>query len=434
MKVLVVGSGGREHALAWKLSLSGRVKKLYIAPGNAGTAAHGENVPIKAEDVEGLRDFSVRETIDLTVVGPEVPLTLGITDEFERAGLRVFGPSKRASEIEGSKIFAKDLMLRHDIPTARYRRFDDPDGAVEYIRSEGPPCVVKADGLAAGKGVVVCRTAEEAIGAVDLIMRKKAFGKAGSSVIVEEFLEGEEASFLAITDGKTAVELPSAQDHKTVFDNDMGPNTGGMGAYSPAPVVTEGLKKEVMDKVIMRAIRGMEREGRPYKGVLYAGLMMTKTGPKVLEFNCRFGDPETQPILMRLKSDLTEILLASVEGGLDGIRPGWRKEASVCVVMASKGYPGDYEKGKEIKGLKEAASLKDVMVFHAGTALKGGKVVTDGGRVLGVTSLGTGLTEAVKKAYGAVGKISWDGAHYRKDIGRKALLMEAAPAPPAPPA
>lgn len=426
MKALVVGSGGREHAIAWRLSTGGLVKKVYIAPGNAGTGASGTNVPIKAEDIAGLAEFALKEKIDLTVVGPEVPLTLGITDEFERAGLRIFGPSKAASEIEGSKAFAKDFMSRHGIPTAGYGRFTDPVEAREYIHSEGVPCVVKADGLAAGKGVIVCRTIKEAEEAVDLIMRKKAFGPAGERVIVEEFLEGEEASFLAVTDGEAAVALPGAQDHKTVYDGDRGPNTGGMGAYSPAPVLTPEIEKEVMETVIMRTVKGMEKEGRPYKGVLYAGLMITKDGPRVLEFNCRFGDPETQPILMRLGSDLAELLLASVEGGIGRARPRWRKEASVCVVMASGGYPGEYERGKEIRGLKEAASIKDVMVFHAGTAVKNDSVVTNGGRVLGVTSLGAGLKEAIERAYTAVEKISWDGVHYRRDIGRKALLKETA--------
>ena len=421
MQVLVVGSGGREHALAWKLSQSKHVRKVYIAPGNAGTSLCGENVVIPAEDIDGLKTFALAKRIDLTVVGPELSLTLGIVDAFEAAGLKIFGPSKAASELEGSKAFSKDLMRRYNIPTAFYKKFDDYDQACDYIETHKPPYVVKADGLAAGKGVYICATAREAYSALDAMMRKKAFGSAGSKVVIEEFLTGEEASFLAITDGKTIVPLPAAQDHKAVFDNDAGPNTGGMGAYSPAPVITETLAKDILDTVIHPAINALGAEGRPYAGVIYAGLMISGGKPKVLEFNCRFGDPETQPILMRLESDLFELLLAASERRLRDVTPVWSPRASVCVVMASGGYPGDYSKGSVISGLDEAAKIKDVMVFHAGTAAKGGKVVTNGGRVLGVTALGDTIKDAIGRAYEAAGVISWEGAHYRKDIGRKAL-------------
>ncbi|MCL4873177.1 phosphoribosylamine--glycine ligase [bacterium] len=421
MKVLVVGGGGREHALAWKLKESPKVEKVFIAPGNPGTALHGENVPISADDIPGLRDFALKEGVGLTVVGPELPLTLGIVDEFEKAGLKVFGPSKAAAEIEGSKAFSKELMTRYGIPTVFYQSFEKPGPAKAFIQEHEPPFVVKADGLAAGKGVIICQTRDEAIDAVDLIMTRKAFGGAGKKIIIEEFLKGEEASFLAITDGNTVVPLAPAQDHKAVYDNDTGPNTGGMGAYSPAPVVTPEMERYITDTVMLPAVRAMEAEGRPYKGVLYAGLMLTEAGPRVLEFNCRLGDPETQPILMRMDTDLLDVLMAAVEGRLDKTRIRWKDEAAVCVVMAAAGYPGDYMKGTEIKGLKEAALLKDTMVFHAGTALRDGMVVTSGGRVLGVTALGGTIRDAIARAYEAVSMISWEGAHYRKDIGQKAL-------------
>jgi len=421
MKVLLVGSGGREHALAWKLSQSPLVDKLFIAPGNPGTAMHGENVAIPAEDIEGLKEFALREKIDLAVIGPELPLTLGITDAFNAAGLRVFGPTRAAAELEGSKAFSKELMLRYKVPTAFYKRFDEPGAARSYIETHKPPFVVKADGLAAGKGVIICQTAQEAMEAVDLIMTEKAFGSAGKRIIIEEFLTGEEASFLAITDGETVEPLAPAQDHKAIFDDDKGPNTGGMGAYSPAPVVTPALQKEIMATVMLPVVNAMKAEGRLYKGVLYAGLMMTKNGPRVLEFNCRFGDPETQPILMRMESDIVPILIAASDGTLHEKKIKWRQEAAVCVVMAAKGYPGDYLKGSEIKGLEEASRLRDTMVFHAGTALKDNKVVTSGGRVLGVTALGPTIKEAIENAYAAVERISWEGAQYRRDIGKKAL-------------
>lgn len=420
MKILVIGSGGREHAITWKLSLSPKVKKIFIAPGNPGTSALGENVSIPAEDIAGLKAFALTQNIDLTVVGPEVPLTLGIVDEFEKAGLKIFGPSKAAAEIEGSKVFSKELMLKYKIPTAFFKKFDSIDEANAYIGAHNPPLVVKADGLAAGKGVVICKSRQEAFEAVELIMKKKAFGAAGGRVIIEEFLEGEEASFLAITDGKTVTPLAPAQDHKAIYDGDTGPNTGGMGAYSPAPIVTPDLEEKIMSTVMEPAVRAMEAEARPYKGVLYAGLMINKGMIKVLEFNCRLGDPETQPILMRLEDDLAEVLLDAVEGRLSG-KLNWSSRAAVCVVMSAKGYPGSYEKGAEIKGLDEAGRLKDVVVFHAGTSMKEGRVVTSGGRVLGVTALGADIKTAIENAYAAVEKITWDGAYYRKDIGKKAL-------------
>ncbi len=420
MKILLIGNGGREHALAWKLSQSKLVKKLFIAPGNPGTARHGENVPIPAADIDGLKAFALKGRVDLTVVGPEAPLTDGITDVFETAGLKVFGPSKKGAELEASKVFAKDFMQRHGIPSAVFKKFDDRDSATAYVETVKPPFVVKADGLAAGKGVIICKTKNEAHEAIDLMMVKKAFGKSGSRIIIEEFLEGEEASFLGLTDGKTVLPLAPAQDHKAIGDNDEGPNTGGMGAYSPTPVVTPELEKAVMETIMLPTVKAMEAEGRPYKGLLYAGLMISEGKAKVLEFNVRFGDPETQPIMMRLESDLAELLLASAEGRLKDVKIKWSQKPSVCVVMASKGYPGAYESGREIKGIKDAQG-PDVCVFHAGTAVKDNRLVTAGGRVLGVTATGTDVKDAIKNAYSAVEKISWDGAYYRKDIGKKAL-------------
>jgi len=421
MKVLIVGSGGREHALAWKLSQSKKVTRIFTAPGNPGTALHGENIIIPAEDIAGLKAFALKEQIDLTVVGPELPLTLGIVDVFIDAGLTIFGPSRAAAELEGSKVFCKELMVKYKIPTAWHKKFEDYDKAVSYIKTHDGPYVVKADGLAAGKGVIICRTKDEAVDAVDLIIRKKAFGVAGKRIIIEEFLEGEEASYLAITDGAAVVPLAPAQDHKAVFDGDTGPNTGGMGAYSPAPLITPALEAEIMDTVMVPTVKAMEAEGRPYKGVLYAGLMISSDGrPKVLEFNCRFGDPETQPILMRLEDDLFDILMAAAEKRLEGVTLSWGRPC-VCVVMSAEGYPGVYRKGDAISGLDEAATLRDVMVFHAGTGIKEGSIVTSGGRVLGVTALGDDIKSAIDNAYRAVSLISWTGAYYRKDIGKKAL-------------
>jgi phosphoribosylamine--glycine ligase len=421
MKVLVVGGGGREHALVWKASQSPRVSKIYAAPGNAGMAQIAECVPVKAEDIAGLRAFAISKAIDLTIVGPEGPLSMGIVDEFQQAGLRIFGPAREAAEIEANKAFTKDLMKKYRIPSAAYGTFTDRSAAEEYVRSMGAPIVVKAAGLAAGKGVVVAETLDDAIEGLDLIMTKKAFGAAGDVVIVEECLRGEEASFMAFTDGKTVVPMASSQDHKRVFDADKGPNTGGMGAYSPAPVVTKQIEKLVMETVMNPTVRAMEKENRLFKGVLYAGLMIHNDEVKVLEFNARFGDPETQPVLARLDSDIIDIIESILDGKLASMKIKWKSESAVCVVMASGGYPGPYSKGKEISGLDKAAGHRDVMVFHSGTALQEGKVVTDGGRVLGITGIGPSVAAAIDNAYIGVSEISFEGAHYRKDIGARAL-------------
>jgi phosphoribosylamine--glycine ligase len=421
MKILVVGSGGREHALVWKIAQSPKVSKVYCAPGNAGISEQATIVPIQANDLNGLLEFALKKKIDLTVVGPEDPLTRGIVDLFESKGLLIFGANKKASEIEGSKAFAKEMMKKYHIPTAFYEIFDNRNEAVRYIRSQGAPIVVKADGLAAGKGVVVCKNVEEAIHSVDQIMVEKIFGSAGNRVVVEEYLVGEEASYIAFTDGKTILPMASSQDHKPILDGDQGPNTGGMGAYSPAPVVTDETHEKIIEKVLRPVIYGMGEEGRPYKGVLYAGLMIHEGHPKVLEFNARFGDPETQPVLMRMKGDIVPILEACMQGTLSRHKIEWENRASVCVVMASKGYPGSYEKGKVIKGLKEVSRMERVSVFHAGTTLKDGQIITNGGRVLGVTGLGEDIPRAIERTYEAVKKISWDGVYYRTDIGQKAL-------------
>ncbi len=421
MKILVVGSGGREHALVWKIHQSARVDRIYCAPGNAGIRKLATCVDISASDIDGLLDFAAKENIDLTVVGPEDPLTAGIVDRFEEAGLRIFGPGARAAELEGSKVFTKDFLKKYDIPTAKYRVFSKRGAAKKYIDKIGAPCVVKADGLAAGKGVIVARTTAEARKAVDMIMKDKAFGSAGNQVVVEEFLTGEEASFIAFTDGTTVLPLPSSQDHKAVFEGDRGPNTGGMGAYSPAPVMTGHMAMRVMNEVMLPTIRGMAAEGRPYKGMLYAGMMIDGDRISVLEFNCRFGDPECQPLLMRLKSDLVEILEATIDGRLDEIELEIDPRPSVCVVMASQGYPGRYVTGKPITGLVTVARMKDVMVFHAGTALKNRRIVTAGGRVLGVTAMGANIAAAIDRAYEAVDKIRWSGVYFRRDIGHRAL-------------
>jgi phosphoribosylamine---glycine ligase len=421
MKVLIVGGGGREHALVWKVSQSPRVTKIYAAPGNAGIAQFAECVPVRAEDIAGLLTFARSKSVDLTIVGPEGPLSMGIVDEFQKAGLRVFGPAKNAAEIEANKAFTKDLMRKYQIPSSEYGTFTDRAEAEAYVRSKGAPIVVKAAGLAAGKGVVVAETVEEAISALDLIMTRRAFGEAGDVVVIEECLRGEEASFMAFTDGKTVVPMASSQDHKRVFDADKGPNTGGMGAYSPAPVVTKQIEKLVMERVMNPTVRAMEKEGRLFKGILYAGLMIHNGEAKVLEFNARFGDPETQPVMARLDSDLIDIIESILEGRLASTPVKWKAESAVCVVMASGGYPGGYEKGKEIRGLDRAAAHKNVMVFHSGTALKDGKVVTDGGRVLGITGLGASVAAAIDTAYAGVREISFEGAHYRRDIGARAL-------------
>jgi phosphoribosylamine--glycine ligase len=421
MKVLVVGGGGREHALVWKIAQSPKVTKIYAAPGNAGIAQLAECAPVKSEDIAGLLSFARSKAIDLTIVGPEGPLSRGIVDEFTNAGLRAFGPSGKAAEIEASKRFAKDLMKKYNIPTADYGVFTDKAAAEAYVRRMGAPIVVKADGLAAGKGVVVAETVEEALSALDLIMTEKAFGAAGNRVVIEECLKGEEASFMAFSDGKTVVPMASSQDHKRVFDGDKGPNTGGMGAYSPAPVVTRKLERKVMDTIMIPTVQAMEKEGRLFKGVLYAGLMIENGEAKVLEFNARFGDPETQPVMARLDTDLIDIIEAILSGSLSKIDIKWKPDSAVCVVMASGGYPGNYEKGREIRGLANAAKLGSVSIFHAGTAMKDGKIVTDGGRVLGVTGLGPVVAAAIDNAYKGVREITFEGAHFRRDIGARAL-------------
>ena len=431
MKILVIGSGGREHALVWKISQSRRVKKIFCAPGNAGIADLATCVPIEAVEIEKLIQFVKTEAINLTVVGPEAPLSLGIVDIFQKKGFKIFGATRKAAEIEYSKSFAKSLMNQYGIPTAESKSFTRHEKAEAYIRKADFPVVVKADGLAAGKGVLICQTVDEALDALKLIMLDMAFGEAGKKVIVEEFLIGEEASFLAFTDGKTVLALPSSQDHKAVFDNDEGPNTGGMGAYSPAPVVDEYLHRRIMEEVMIPTVNAMATEGRPYKGVLYAGLMIDNDKIKVLEFNARFGDPEAQPLLIRLKNDIVDIMEAIIDGRLDKCRLDIDERASVCVVMASGGYPGAYSKGIPIFGLEDVRKLKNVIVFHAGTSFANGtlgSVVTNGGRVLGVTALGDSVKEAIATAYHAVSKITWEGVQYRRDIGQKALRrLETAP-------
>ena len=421
MKVLVIGGGGREHALIWKLSQSAKVDSIFCAPGNAGIKSLARCVDISAGDTEALLDFALKERIDLTVVGPEEPLTKGIVDLFQQHGLRIFGPDRQGAVLEGSKVFTKDFLKKYGIASARYETFSKRGAAKKFIRSIGAPCVVKADGLAAGKGVIIAATVEEAEQAVDLIMKEKAFGVAGNQVVIEEFLQGEEASFLAFTDGTTVLPLPSSQDHKAIFDGDKGPNTGGMGAYSPAPVMTEALTARVMNEVMLPAVRGMASEGRPYKGVLYAGLMIDGDRINVLEFNCRFGDPECQPLLMRLQSDLVDILTACIDGSLDQVRMEIDPRPAVCVVLASEGYPGKYETGRAISGLQAAAEVEGVAIFHAGTAMKGKQVVTSGGRVLGVTAVGNTIRDAIDRAYAAVREIQWPGCICRHDIGHRAL-------------
>lgn len=421
MKILVVGGGGREHALVWKIAQSPLVTKLYCAPGNPGTATLAENLPIAVDQLDKLLVFAFENKIDLTVVGPEQPLSLGIVDLFEAHGLKIFGPSQKAAFIEGSKAFSKDLMKKYNVPTAAYGVFTEQSEAESFIRETGAPIVVKADGLAAGKGVIIAQTSEEAIEAVRDMLSGNAFGSAGSRVVIEEFLTGEEASFLVITDGNKVIPLASAQDHKAIFDGDLGPNTGGMGAYSPAPVVTQDIHEKAMLRVISPTVAGMAAEGRAYRGVLYAGLMVKDGEVKTLEFNARFGDPECQPLLMRMKSDIVPVLMAVAKGDLGDTGIEWYDKAAVCVVMASEGYPADYRKGDEISGLDHAVQSDDQYVFHAGTALKDGSCVTNGGRVLGVTALGASVKDAISAAYQSVSKISWRGVQYRKDIGKKAL-------------
>ncbi len=422
MKVLVIGQGGREHALLWKLKQSPSVDEVFCAPGNSGTAADGVNVDIADNDVAGLVKFAVKEEIGLAVVGPEVPLCAGIVDAFEKAGVKAFGPSKAAAQLEASKIFSKQVMRRANVPTASMEIFSRAEEAIGWLnKQEESPWVVKADGLAAGKGAIVCANRDEAIDAVNLILTQRAFGTAGDQLIIEECLVGQEASILAIVDGTTIIPLETSQDHKRAYDNDEGPNTGGMGAYCPAPLVTPELMDEILEKVLLPTIHAMNTADMPFRGILYAGIMLTETGPKVLEYNVRFGDPECQPVLMRLKSDLAQILLAAAEHRLEEVEPlEWDPRPSICVVMASEGYPASYEKGRPIAGLEAAAELEDVKVFHAGTKLTNGKVVNNGGRVLGVTALGDNLAAAKSKAYEAVNKIKWDGGWFRNDISDKA--------------
>ena len=421
MKVLVVGSGGREHALVWKIRQSPRVEKIYCAPGNGGIGRMAELVPIGPEAIEKLADFAEKEKIDLTVVGPELPLTLGIADLFEKRGLKIFGPNRAAARLEGSKAFAKEILQENRIPTAAFATFSDSSSAKRYLAQQKPPYVVKADGLAAGKGVILCAGRKEAEVAVDDILVRRLFGQAGDQLVIEEFLQGEEASFMALTDGEHILPLASSQDHKRVFDGDQGPNTGGMGAYSPAPVVTPEIHNRILDQVLKPLLRGLGNKGVRYRGVIYVGLMITESGPKVLEFNARFGDPECQPIVMRLKSDLVPLLEAAIEGRLDQVKAEWHRDAAVCVVLCAQGYPGHYEKGREIRGLEKLQGWRRGFVFHAGTAEKQGRVLTSGGRVLGVTALGGDIEEAVREVYRAVGEIRWDGMHYRRDIGQRAL-------------
>ena len=421
MNILLIGSGGREHALAWKLSQSKHADKLFAVPGNPGIAQFAECVSgVSIEDNDAIVALAKEKNIGLVVVGPEVPLVNGIVDALTAAGIKAFGPTKNAAELEGSKVYAKVVMRRYKIPTARSEVFGDPSRAHVYVRQMRQPFAIKADGLAAGKGVILTKTVDEAIEAIDLLMKEKAFGDAGNRVVIEEFMEGEEASVLAFTDGETIVAMPASQDHKRVNDGDEGLNTGGMGAYAPAPVMTPELSERVMEEILKPTIEGMKKEGRPYKGCLYAGLMITAKGPKVVEFNARFGDPETQVVLPLLKSDLVEVMLACVDGKLAETKIEWSDEAAVSVVMASGGYPGDYEKGKAIQGVKDAEAT-GTLVFHAGTAEKDGGLVTSGGRVLNVVGVAKDIPEAVKKSYAGVEKISFEGMHYRKDIAHRAL-------------
>ena len=423
MKILVIGSGGREHALAWKLHQSPQVSELYCAPGSAGRGQEAETVDIGANEIEKLADFAARKAIDLTVVGPEQPLALGIGDLFERRGLKLFGPSRDAARLEGSKAFAKELMLENGIPTATCEVFSDIDKAKKYVRTN-QPWVVKADGLAAGKGVILCSCTEEAEAALDDIMGHKIFGDAGDRVVIEELLIGEEASFMALMDEDNFLPLASAQDHKRIFDGDEGPNTGGMGAYSPAPVVDGMVHDAVVDQVLKPLAAALKRLGLIYRGVLYAGLMITEDGPKVLEFNCRFGDPECQPIIMRLKSDLPSLLMATAEGRVQEVSVEWSDQAAVCIVLASNGYPGAYRIGTEIKGLNALTSWGNGYAFHAGTSQKNNRWYTAGGRVLGVTALGDTVAEAAQEAYEGVHRIDWDGMHYRRDIAQRAMKRD----------
>ncbi|MBI5788491.1 MAG: phosphoribosylamine--glycine ligase [Candidatus Schekmanbacteria bacterium] len=421
MKVLVIGSGGREHTLIWKIKKSPLVDKVYCAPGNAGIAQIAECIPLAVSDLSGLLDFACTKSIDLTVVGPELPLTLGIVDEFNRNGLKIFGVNKKSAQLEGSKVFMKELMSKYRIPTAGFRVFTDAQLAKDYVRQKGMPLVVKADGLAAGKGVVVCRKEAEARQAIDEIMERRVFGAAGDKLIIEDCLAGEEVSFLAFTDGKTVLPMVSAQDHKAIFDGDNGPNTGGMGAYSPAPLVDDNLYHKIMERVMLPTVKALAAEGYDYRGVLYAGLMIIGGEPYVLEFNARFGDPETQVIVPRLASDIVPVFQAVIEGKLAEIELNWRTEAAVCVVLAAGGYPGKYGKGDLIGGWDKFDNSGDLLLFHAGTANREGGIVSAGGRVLGITALHHDLKQAIASTYTGIEKIQFKDMYYRKDIGHRAI-------------
>jgi phosphoribosylamine--glycine ligase len=421
MKVLIIGSGGREHALAWKLAASPRVTRLFAAPGNPGTAQYAENVEIKVDDFDKIERFVKTNGIEFVVIGPEDPLANGLADRLLAGGVKVFGPSKDAAQLEGDKWFAKELMRQQAVPTAEARSFTDANAAEEYVRHRDEPCVIKAAGLAKGKGVTVCHRTSDALETIERVMRKKEFGGAGARVVVEELLTGPECSILAFVDKRNIYVMESAQDHKPVEDGDVGPMTGGMGAYSPTPVISDAVLAQVEKEILVPTVDGLIREGIDYKGVLYAGLMLTPNGPKVLEFNCRFGDPETQPLMMRLKSDLLEVMLAVAEGRLDQVTLEWDPRPALCVVATSKGYPGKYPTGLPITGLADAGGMKDVKVFHSGTRFEGQKVVTDGGRVLSVTALGDTIADARKRAYEAMDKIHFEGMHFRRDIGHWAV-------------
>ncbi len=421
MKVLVIGSGGREHTLIWKINQSPKVSQIYCAPGNAGISQLAKCIDINADNIEELVDFAKKEKIDLTVVGPELPLSKGIVNEFNRWGLKIFGPSQEAAEIESSKVFSKYLMKKYNIPTANYEVFQNSEEALDYIKQQTFPLVIKADGLAAGKGVFIVKNLDQAGDALDILMEEKKFGEAGRQIVVEEFLEGEEVSILAFCDGKAVVPMISSQDHKKIFDNDQGPNTGGMGAYSPVPFYTTEIKEKVCREILKPTVKGLRNEGKEYKGVLYAGLILTKEGPKVLEFNARFGDPETQVVLPRLKTDLVDILNAVIEETLHKINIEWEDNAAVCVVVASGGYPGKYQKGKPISGLEKLKKMKNIIAFHAGTKFQDRRIVTSGGRVLGITAWGDTIFKAKKKAYEGVEKIYFEDMYYRKDIASKTI-------------
>ncbi len=424
MRVMVIGGGGREHAIAWKVAQSPLVDEIISAPGNPGTAKYGKNVPVSADDLSGLKKVALAERVDLVIVGPEVPLVMGITDELEKEGILVAGPGKEAALLEGSKSFTKGILDRYSIPTAGFKVFSDYDEARKYLIARPLPVVIKADGLAAGKGVGICDSYEDALSFLKKVMVEKVFGEAGREVVIEDCLIGEEASYIVFTDGESYIPMPSSQDHKRIGDGDTGPNTGGMGAYSPAPVVTDEVEKRIQERIFTPLLEGMRKEGKPFKGILYGGLMIIHGDPYVLEFNVRFGDPEAQPLFVRIKSDIVPILIDCAKGKLGNHPMEIDEKSSVCVVMASGGYPGQYDKGFEIKGIEDAEEMEDVVVFHAGTRMDGGRLVNSGGRILGVTALGMGIRSAIGKVYEAVEKISWEGAYYRKDIGYRALQRE----------